>query len=232
LKRCINKECCKQCRYFKMKGTMTNWPVQKLTLRTTQKHAQQHDATDIKKTYFLFFRFLFFCFIFYLLFLKWIIPILNTKTERRPSHHFSVMFYDIVFTYRHPGAQPEKTNVIIWKLHKMGNVYKIIKKLDQQLFPPKRNYQTIHQLFAGGCLPYLLPIPTLHLWSNRTLLETMINGILILTIRSYETNHLFALPEDSCQLQLVISRKPISKTYNNEMVMLDKCIYCAEDNYL
>jgi len=47
LKRCSNKECCKQCRYVKFKGTMTKWPVQKLTHRTTQKHAQHHDATGI-----------------------------------------------------------------------------------------------------------------------------------------------------------------------------------------
>ena len=46
LKRCSNKACCKQCRYVKFKGT-TKWPVQKLTHRTTQKHVQHHDATDI-----------------------------------------------------------------------------------------------------------------------------------------------------------------------------------------
>ena len=46
LKRCSNNECCKQCRYVKFKGTMTKWPVQKLTRRTTQKHVQHHDATD------------------------------------------------------------------------------------------------------------------------------------------------------------------------------------------
>jgi len=28
---------------------MTKWPVQKLAQRTTQKHVQHHDATDIKK---------------------------------------------------------------------------------------------------------------------------------------------------------------------------------------
>ena len=57
LKRCSNKECCKQCRYVKFKGTMTKQPVQKLTHRTTQKHVQHHDATratDIQtKTIFL-----------------------------------------------------------------------------------------------------------------------------------------------------------------------------------
>jgi len=47
LKRCSNKECCKQCRYVKFKGTRIRWPVQKLTHRTTQKHVQHHDATDI-----------------------------------------------------------------------------------------------------------------------------------------------------------------------------------------
>ena len=46
-KRCSNKECCKQCSYVKLKGTMTKWPVHKLTHRTTQKHVQHHDATDI-----------------------------------------------------------------------------------------------------------------------------------------------------------------------------------------
>jgi len=29
------------------KGTMTKWPVQKLTHGTTQKLLQHHDATDI-----------------------------------------------------------------------------------------------------------------------------------------------------------------------------------------
>jgi len=29
------------------KGTMTKWPVQKLTQGTTQKLLQHHDATDI-----------------------------------------------------------------------------------------------------------------------------------------------------------------------------------------
>jgi len=46
LKRCSNKECCKQCKYVMPKGTMTKWPVQKLTQGTTQKLLQHHDATD------------------------------------------------------------------------------------------------------------------------------------------------------------------------------------------
>jgi len=51
LKRCSNKECCKQWRYVMFKGTMTKWPVQKLTQGTTQKLLQHHDATDIKTNY-------------------------------------------------------------------------------------------------------------------------------------------------------------------------------------
>jgi len=47
LKRCSNKECCKQCRYVMFKGTVTKLPVQKLTQGTTQKLLQHHDATDI-----------------------------------------------------------------------------------------------------------------------------------------------------------------------------------------
>ena len=47
LKRCSNKECCKQCRYVMFKDTMTKWPVQKLAQGTTQKLLQHHDATDI-----------------------------------------------------------------------------------------------------------------------------------------------------------------------------------------
>ena len=46
-KRCSKKDCYKQCRYVKFKGTMTKWLVQKLTHRTTQKHVQHHDAKDI-----------------------------------------------------------------------------------------------------------------------------------------------------------------------------------------
>jgi len=30
-----------------LRPTMTKWPVQKLTHKTTQKHLQHHDATDI-----------------------------------------------------------------------------------------------------------------------------------------------------------------------------------------
>ena len=47
LKRCSNKECCKQCRYVMFKGTMTKWPVQKIAQGTAQKLLQHHDATDI-----------------------------------------------------------------------------------------------------------------------------------------------------------------------------------------
>jgi len=53
------------------KGTITKWPVQKLTQGTTQKLLQHHDATDIKKTYiFVIFGFFFFIFFFIDNFLK------------------------------------------------------------------------------------------------------------------------------------------------------------------
>jgi len=48
-KKCSMKECCKQCRYVKFKGTITKWPVHKQTHRTTQKHVEHQDATDIHK---------------------------------------------------------------------------------------------------------------------------------------------------------------------------------------
>ena len=41
------KECCKQCRLVKFKGTMTKWPVQKQTHRTAQKHAEHQENTCI-----------------------------------------------------------------------------------------------------------------------------------------------------------------------------------------
>jgi len=47
LKWCSEKECCKQCRHVQFKGTMTKWPVQKPTHRTTQNHVDHEDATDI-----------------------------------------------------------------------------------------------------------------------------------------------------------------------------------------
>jgi len=65
-KRCSNKECCKQCRNIKFKGTMTKWPVQKLTHKTTQKHLQ-HQQTFGKNYIFVFFCFLF-LFIFFFLY--------------------------------------------------------------------------------------------------------------------------------------------------------------------
>jgi len=45
--RCLKKECWKQCRYVKFKDTMTKWPVQQPTHRTTQKHVEHQDATAI-----------------------------------------------------------------------------------------------------------------------------------------------------------------------------------------
>ena len=51
MKRCSKKECCKQCRYVKFKGTMTKWPVQKPTHRTTQKHVQHHDGLSWSWTF-------------------------------------------------------------------------------------------------------------------------------------------------------------------------------------
>jgi len=47
LKRWSKRECCKQCRYVKFKGTMTKLPVQKVTHRTAQKHVNHQQATDI-----------------------------------------------------------------------------------------------------------------------------------------------------------------------------------------
>jgi len=47
LKTCSKKECCKQQRYVKFKGTMTKCPVQKPTHRTTQNPVEHLDATDI-----------------------------------------------------------------------------------------------------------------------------------------------------------------------------------------
>jgi len=55
---CSKKECCKQCSYVKFDGTMTKWPVQKLTHITTQKQVEHQKATDIlKKTTTLFLLF-------------------------------------------------------------------------------------------------------------------------------------------------------------------------------
>ena len=44
LKRCPKKECCKQYRHVKFKGTMTKWPVQK----HTHTHAHTHTHTSIQ----------------------------------------------------------------------------------------------------------------------------------------------------------------------------------------
>jgi len=44
----VHKECCKQSKDFKFKGTVTKWPVQKPTHMTTQKHIKHEDATDIQ----------------------------------------------------------------------------------------------------------------------------------------------------------------------------------------
>jgi len=43
----LKQECCKHCRYVTFKGIMTKCPVQKPIHRTTQKHVDPQDATDI-----------------------------------------------------------------------------------------------------------------------------------------------------------------------------------------
>ena len=57
LKRYLTKECYKQCRYVKFKGTMTKWSVQNLTQRMTQKHVQQTRNKQLEKTIFLCFSY-------------------------------------------------------------------------------------------------------------------------------------------------------------------------------
>ena len=70
-KRCSKKECCKQCRYVMFKGTMTKWPVQKPTHRTTQNTQNtKKQQTFRKKLFFVFFGIFF---SFYLSFLKWVL---------------------------------------------------------------------------------------------------------------------------------------------------------------
>jgi len=49
---------CKQCIYVRFKGTMTKWPVQKLTHRTKQKHEQTMTQQTFKKLYFCVFQIL------------------------------------------------------------------------------------------------------------------------------------------------------------------------------
>jgi len=53
LKRCSNKECCKQCRYVMFKGTMTNWPVKKLTQGTIQNSYNIMTQQTFRQTIFL-----------------------------------------------------------------------------------------------------------------------------------------------------------------------------------
>ena len=45
---------CKQCRHVRFIATLTKWPVQNQTHRTTQKHEEHQDAPDIQnKLYFI-----------------------------------------------------------------------------------------------------------------------------------------------------------------------------------
>jgi len=52
LKRCSKKECCKQRRYAKFKGTLTKWPVHKHTeqhkTRRTPTHNRQSEKNPKK----------------------------------------------------------------------------------------------------------------------------------------------------------------------------------------
>jgi len=51
LKRCSKKECCKQCRYAKLKGTITKWPVQKLTHSDTKTRTTSWRNRHLEKNY-------------------------------------------------------------------------------------------------------------------------------------------------------------------------------------
>ena len=53
LKRCLKKECWKQRRYVKFKGTMTKTNTQHDT-----KHVEHHDATDVQNKTIIFLNFL------------------------------------------------------------------------------------------------------------------------------------------------------------------------------
>ena len=53
LKSCARKECCKQCRYVKFKGTMTKWPVQKPTHSDTKKRRTPWRNRHLEKTIFV-----------------------------------------------------------------------------------------------------------------------------------------------------------------------------------
>ena len=48
---CSKKKCCKQCRQFKFKGTMTKWSKEKQT-QNSSKHTEQQDVTDIQNILF------------------------------------------------------------------------------------------------------------------------------------------------------------------------------------
>jgi len=48
LKRCSNKECCKQCRYVMFKGTMTKWLVQILT-QLNPKSCQSYQTRTVSE---------------------------------------------------------------------------------------------------------------------------------------------------------------------------------------
>ena len=57
LKRCSNNECCKQCRYVKFKGTMTEWPVQKNnTQNDTKTRTTSWRNRQLEKLYLCVFR--------------------------------------------------------------------------------------------------------------------------------------------------------------------------------
>jgi len=65
LKRCSKTNVVNNVDMSSLRETMTQWPVQNPSHRTTQKHVEHHDATDIKNTIFVFFFGVLFLFIFY-----------------------------------------------------------------------------------------------------------------------------------------------------------------------
>ena len=66
LKRCSKTNVVNNVDMSSLRETMTQWPVQNPSHKTTQKHVEHHDATDIKNTIFVFFRvFIFIYFLFY-----------------------------------------------------------------------------------------------------------------------------------------------------------------------
>ena len=135
LKRCSKKKCCKQCRYDKFKGTITKWPVQKITHSDTKTRTTSWRNRHLEKTIFLYTkryqRTLTYMGLKYIFILRKLICL-----TKHSEHGFNNGFFGIKWSlfHRHQERFACAHIYVRWHLHHMTNVYQCTQRVRADMF--------------------------------------------------------------------------------------------------